>query len=89
MTEPQHHEYRCPTCGALMTVDIEPGKIVRVRHALPGCGESQLWMPLVHGARVEVEHVHFGPRSACEHVRVSHAAGDFCDLCGAELGAPS
>ena len=80
----QHHEYTCPVCKGLMTLEIEPGVLFKVTHQLPPCAQSAEWPALAHGARIEVHHAEFPAPAPCEHVWIEHAAGDFCDKCGAE-----
>lgn len=84
MSDKQHHEYTCPVCKGLMTLDIEPGERLLITHTLPPCKDSEGWAELVNGARIEVRHALFAPPAPCEHVWASHEAGDYCDKCGAE-----
>jgi Zn finger protein HypA/HybF involved in hydrogenase expression len=84
MSDNQHHEYTCPACKGLMTLDIEPGVRFLVTHQLPPCAQSAEWGPMANGARIEVRHVDFDPPAPCAHVWIVDSSGDYCDHCGAE-----
>lgn len=82
MSDHVHNEYKCPFCGRRMTLDIEPGKRIRMAHAAPPCDEAAGWKTLVDGAVVELSYPEFGERAPCEHVWIESSTGAFCDKCG-------